>query len=291
MHISWEDAQTFLAIAESGSFSAAGRMLDVGQPAVSRRVSDLEERVGEQLFWRNRRGAKLTEAGARLLPAAQQMARWAAEFDRLAHGEGTTATGVVRVAVPPGFAINVMAPLAVDMAEHSDVQLEILASIQHLDLARGEADLAVRNRAPTDPELISVYHVTVPSVALAAKTYARCLKGKTSARDVRWLMWAAPYAHLKPGPQMEEHYPEVKPALTSDNYAALQVAMEAGLGAMVQAKVVHPSVDRSHLVEIKTDLRFPDVERHIVCTKSMRYVPRVKLVIDRLIEVLEAASK
>ena len=79
MDISWEDAQTFLVVAEQHSFSGAARFLGLGQPTISRRIANIERRVGCQLFLRDKRGAELTSDGARLLPAAQQMARWAGE--------------------------------------------------------------------------------------------------------------------------------------------------------------------------------------------------------------------
>ena len=76
MDISWEDAQSFLAVAEQRSFSAAARHLQLGQPTISRRIADLEQRLGSRLFRRGKQGAVLTDSGARLLPAAEQMARW-----------------------------------------------------------------------------------------------------------------------------------------------------------------------------------------------------------------------
>ena len=95
MNISWEDAQTFLAVAEKRSFSAAARALEVRQPTISRRIANLEERLGTQLFRRGKQGAALTDNGARLLPAAEQMARWAGEFGRLAAGAQEVCLGCV----------------------------------------------------------------------------------------------------------------------------------------------------------------------------------------------------
>ena len=66
MHTSWEDAETFLAVAEHDSFSAAAAMLGVGQPTISRRIANLESRLGCQLFTRSKLGSQLTEAGSRL---------------------------------------------------------------------------------------------------------------------------------------------------------------------------------------------------------------------------------
>lgn len=106
MHTSREDAQSFLAVAEHDSFSAAAGLLGVGQPTISRRIASLEERLGCQLFIRNKLGAQLKEAGAKFLPAAEQMARWAGEFRQLAEGAETEPTGTIRIVAPPGLAVG-----------------------------------------------------------------------------------------------------------------------------------------------------------------------------------------
>jgi DNA-binding transcriptional LysR family regulator len=110
--ISWEDAQTFLAVIEHSSFSAAARAMGLGQPTISRRVADLERRVSQQLFVRGKQGAEPTTAALSLLPAAEQMAKWAAEFDRMAKSHEILVSGTVRIAAPPGIAVEQLAPFA-----------------------------------------------------------------------------------------------------------------------------------------------------------------------------------
>ena len=157
MDITWEDAQTFLAIAEGGSISAGATRLGLGQPTVSRRAASLEARLGAALFTRSKQGVELTEAGARLLPAAEQMARWATEFGRLASGAEERPEGLVRIAAPPALAVDLLAPFAARVQrEHPALRLEILAGVDHVDLTRGEADLAVRTRPANEPELTTL---------------------------------------------------------------------------------------------------------------------------------------
>jgi DNA-binding transcriptional LysR family regulator len=296
MHIKWEDAQTFLAIAEERSFSAGARRLGVGQPAISRRVAHLEERLGCQLFSRGKQGAELTDAGARLLPAAEQMARWATEFERLAQGAEENPAGIVRIAAPPGIAVDVLAPLAAVARERlPDIRFEVLASVEHVDLSRGSADLAIRTRAPNEPELMTIRSTTAEIAVLASADYAARLKerleragrdGPPALADIDWITWAFPFEHVDPRPMLERAIPDFSPAFASDNYLVLQSAVVAGLGAMILDRRSRPGTPSADLVEIDLGFSLPASEFHLVCAKSMQYVPRVRAVADLIVEEL-----
>ena len=298
MHTSWEDAETFLAVAEQDSFSAAAALLGVGQPTISRRIADLERRLGCQLFTRNKLGAHLTEAGAKLLPAAEQMARWAGEFGRLAQGAEEAPTGRVRVAAPPGIAVEVLAPLAATLREVCpEIRLEVLASVDYLDLARGDADLAIRTRENQEPELTTLDNAKFEIGVFSTTAYKERLIAKMAAadrspenfrlEDLDWISWAAPYEQVAPRPMLERTIPNFQPAFASDNYLVLRSALDAGLGVMVLEKkgTAEPS-GRPPLVEIDLGFSLPVSEYFLVCAKSMCFIPRVQAVAELLIEHL-----
>jgi len=297
MHITWEDAQTFLAIAEERSFSAGARRLGVGQPAVSRRVAHLEERLGCQLFSRGKQGAELTDAGARLLPAAEQMARWATEFERLAQGAEESPTGVVRIAAPPGIAVDILAPLAATARVRlPDIRFEVLASVEHVDLSRGSADLAIRTRPPNEPELMTLISATTEIGVLASADYVARLTnrlesaghvGPPALADIDWITWTFPFEHVEPRPMLERVIPDFRPAFASDNFLVLQSAVVAGLGAMILDRRTRPGTPLAGLVEIDLGFELPASEFHLVCAKSMQYVPRVRAVADLIVEELD----
>jgi DNA-binding transcriptional LysR family regulator len=305
MHTSWEDAETFLAVAEQDSFSAAAALLGVGQPTVSRRIASLEERLGCQLFTRNKLGAQLTEAGAKLLPAAEQMARWAGEFGRLAQGAEEEPTGRVRVAAPPGLAVEVLAPLAARLRrEKPEIRLEVLASVDYVDLARGGADLAIRTRENQEPELTTLHSARFEIGVFASAAYKEALVERMTSsaptdrsgigfqiEDLDWITWAAPYEQVAPRPMLERTIHDFRPAFASDNYLVLKSALEAGLGVMVLEKQgAGPSPRNDELVEIDLGFSLPPSDYYLVCAKSMRYVPRVRAVADLLIETLHSAD-
>jgi DNA-binding transcriptional LysR family regulator len=299
MHISWSDAQTFLAIAEGGSISGGAARLGLGQPTVSRRIAQLENRLGCALFTRSKQGVALTEAGARLVPAAEQMARWASEFARLARGAEAHAEGVVRIAAPPGIAVDLLAPLAGRLRpDHPRLRLEVVAGVEHVDLTRGDADLAIRTRAPGAPELMSLASGTSAVGVFAAPRYVESLVARLdrdlastppALHEIDWITWARPFEHVPPRPMLERAIPDFEPAFASDDYLVLRSAVAAGLGAMVLDGSSGLEGATSGLVAIDLGFSLPPNEFHLVCAKSMQFVPRVRVVADQLVALFREA--
>ncbi len=249
-------------------------------------------RLGCQLFRRGKRGAELTAGGARLLPAAQQMARWAGEFGRLALGAEASVSGTVRIAAPPGVAALQIAPFAAEVrAELPEVRLEVLASIEHVDLSRGVADLAVRTRAPSEPALMALHSLDVGVGVFAAPAYASPLTSEPTLAHLDWITWAAPFEHVAPRPMLERAIPDFRPAFASDNDPVLRSALAAGLGAMVLEKPPAVAPGQPPLVEIDLGFELPKREFHLVCAKSMQHVPRVRAVAELLAAHLSGALR
>src|SRR6266851_2467220 len=90
--LDWNDVRTFLAVAESGSLNAAARALRMTQPTVSRRMDELEYRLGASLFIRSPRGIALTEAGESVRDLAASMARFGESIIRNVAGQDSALT-------------------------------------------------------------------------------------------------------------------------------------------------------------------------------------------------------
>lgn len=294
MDISWDDAQTFLAVAEGGSISAGAKRLGLGQPTVSRRIALLEERLGSRLFLRAQRGAQLTEAGSRLRPAAEQMARWAGEFERLAAGAEQAVEGTVRIASPPALSVDLVAPLAAEIrAEHPRLCIEVLAGVDHVDLVRGEADLAIRTHPSKAPELETLAEGTSPLGVFVSPGYADALEarrreagreGPIALDELDWISWAAPYEGVAPRPMLERAIDDFTPSFASDDYLVQRAAAVAGLGALLMDIRGAELVD---LVEIDVGFRPPPITFRLVCARSARFVPRIRIVAERILRAVE----
>lgn len=290
-NLPWADLELFLAVAETGSFSGAARRLKVTQPTVSRRIAALEESLGRPLFQRNVEGARLSPEGERLLPAAEQMARWAAEVQRSMASWSDALEGVVRIAAPPGIAYDLLVPLARDLRDKlPGVRIELLTGVEHVDLTRGQADLAVRTRAPTQSDLMVPVALRAELGVFVSREYARSLRRRCRApfaiADLDWITWSYPNEHLTPRPQLEQLIPGFRPAFASNDYLAQQRAVTLGLGAMILARTYHPHQSTGRLVELPVELPLPTTEVYVVCAKTMRWVPRVQAVIQALRDLL-----
>ncbi len=284
MDISWEDARLFLAVAEGGSLSAAARALKLGQPTLSRRIAELELAVGYPLFRRGVRGASLTAGGERLLEPARRMAEWAGELSRVAARADGSPHGIVRLTAPPGIASEVVAPLAATLRRtHPELRLEVLSTMHYLDLARGEADLALRIRPPPEPALTVLATVRRRVRVWVSKGYLAGLPARPALEDLDWITWAPPYDTLPPTPKLQALVPGFRPVFTSDSILVQMRAAEEGVGALATSSAAS-HLAHTGLVPLDIDLG-PDAvaEVHVVCARRALALPRVRALADALI--------
>jgi DNA-binding transcriptional LysR family regulator len=294
MDISWEDWKLFLAVADGGSMSKAARALRLGQPTVSRRVGELEEQLDGPLFVRKADGVALTPLAEQLLPTARRMAEWAADAQRIVAGGERRPEGRVRVAAPPGVAFDFLAPLAGVLRRRAPgLRLEILADIEYVSLARGDADVALRMRAPTEHDLVGLASVEVQAAAFVSKAYARRLPRHPGLADVDWIAWAPPHENTPPNPQLAAVLGEsFRPVFTSNDFLVQLAAVEAGVGAMVLGRRFHKLSRIDELVELPIDMGSASrATFHLVVAKRMVDVPRIRAFVDVMLSELDPPAK
>jgi DNA-binding transcriptional LysR family regulator len=141
----WNDLKYLLAVSREGSTLAAARTLKVNQTTVARRLEALEFALDSKLFERSQTGSRLTEVGQKLLPAAEAAETAAQSLENLAAAEKRGLSGVVRVATNESFAnLAIMPVLGQFRALYPDLRVELMIGDKLVDLARGEADVAIR---------------------------------------------------------------------------------------------------------------------------------------------------
>jgi len=290
MNIPWDAMHVFLAVAEAGSLSAAARRLHLTQPTVSRRIAELEATVGEPLFVRAVDGASLSSFGERLVAPAKRMAEWAAEVERAAEHAETVPEGVVRLAAPPGLAFELGAPFAAWLRERlPKVRMEVLSSVQYLDLSRREADLAIRMAAPTSRDLVTLAQLETEVAVFAAESYARTLPRGYGFADVAFIGWAPPFETMSPNPELAALIPGWTPVFASDDFLVQLRAAEVGLGAIFLGRARHRFSSETPLVELDLDVGPLRRTVYLVCARSALAIPRVKAVAELLAEELRSA--
>jgi DNA-binding transcriptional LysR family regulator len=151
----WDDVRFFLAVARAGSLSGAARALGVGHVTVGRRIAALERRLAVKLLSRTPEGFSVTAAGQAILKQCAAMEGAALDLERVAAGRDTHAAGTVRVTTTEALAHVVLAPAIVAVRKaHPQLQVDLAIGVRTLDIARREADLAVRFARPDTPELV-----------------------------------------------------------------------------------------------------------------------------------------
>jgi DNA-binding transcriptional LysR family regulator len=153
----WTAARALLALAEEGSLSAAARALGLTQPTIGRQVAALEAELGLALVERVGRGLVLTPGGREVVEHLRAMAEAAARVSRAAAGRSQVIEGAIRITASEVYAAFLLPPVIARLrAAHPGITVEIVASNQPTDLLRREADIAIRNFASTQPEVIAL---------------------------------------------------------------------------------------------------------------------------------------
>lgn len=152
----WNDLRYFLAVARHGSTSAAARALTVDQSTVQRRMGELERRIGQALVERRPTGYRLTAFGEQLLPHAQHVEQSVQALQQVLRASSRELTGVVRVTCPEPIVYRIAQSRLLERfrATHPRLQVEFLMSDRYLDLAKGEADVALRSGDTVDNALV-----------------------------------------------------------------------------------------------------------------------------------------
>ncbi|MEM1073289.1 MAG: LysR family transcriptional regulator [Pseudomonadota bacterium] len=152
----WNQVRAFLATAEEGTFSAAARALKTTQPTISRQISELEDQLGVTLVERSVKGPQLTDAGKKLLHHVRAMSDAASMISMAALGQSKEVSGKVRITASDMLAMSLIPKLLIPLRQKTPgIRPEILASNDVKDLLRREADIAVRQVRPEQPELIA----------------------------------------------------------------------------------------------------------------------------------------
>ncbi len=137
--------EAFVRVIDTGSFSAAARQLRIGQPAVSKTIAQLEERLGVRLLLRSTRGLTPTEAGQNFYERARRSIEEADEAELAARGAGAALSGRLRISAAVTFArLHVVPHLGGFLAQHPQLEIDIVLDDHPIDLVGQGIDVALR---------------------------------------------------------------------------------------------------------------------------------------------------
>lgn len=152
----WNRTRAFLVTAEEGSLSAAAKALNMSQPTLSRQVSALEQEIGVVLFDRIGHKLELTQSGIELLDIARRLGEAAQDFSLAASGQCQQLEGNVVISACELDAVYRLPPILAKLrAQEPGISIEVVVTNKVSDLKRREADIAIRNFYPSQPNVIA----------------------------------------------------------------------------------------------------------------------------------------
>jgi DNA-binding transcriptional LysR family regulator len=164
--------EAFVVVVDTGSFSAAARRLNVGQPAVSKTIAQLEDRLGVKLLARTTRGLTTTEAGLNFYERARRSIEEAEEAELSARTAGSSLTGRLRICAAVTFArIHIIPRLPEFLARHPELEMEVVLDDRNIDLVQEGIDVALRMGRLVDSTLTARRIASSPHAVLATPSY------------------------------------------------------------------------------------------------------------------------
>jgi DNA-binding transcriptional LysR family regulator len=164
--------EAFVVVVDTGSFSAAARRLNVGQPAVSKMVAQLEDRLGVKLLLRTTRGLTATEAGLNYYERARRSIEEADEAELSARTAGSSLTGRLRICAAVTFArIHLIPRLPEFLARHPELEMDVVLDDRNIDLVQEGIDVALRMERLVDSTLTARRIASCPHAVLATPSY------------------------------------------------------------------------------------------------------------------------
>jgi len=292
-----QELALFVRTAESGSFSKAAREFGLSQPSVSRAISALERRLGVKLLIRTTRQLSATDAGEALLARAREALLAIDDAESAARGADRL-SGVLRIALPPGYGGRRIAPLLPGfLARHPLLKIDLLMSDRYENLIAEGADLALRIGDLPDSSFVARKLDSARRLFVAAPSYlARrgnpesladlalhdLIGGPTDAGEESWI--------ARRDGRVERV--EVSPRIHSRSATGVVACAVAGLGvASGSMWMAAEALATGELVEVLADYALDPVTAYVVFPAGRRPSQRARAFSDYLERALAAIGE
>lgn len=284
----WNHIRTFVATAEAGSFSAAARQMRATQPTVGRQITALEEHLGVSLF--ERIGYKLivTPAGDDLLRYARKMEGAAQDIGRVAFGRSNEIAGKVTITATDLYAQRILAPLLAELHKAApDIQLEIIPSNDRVDLQKREADIALRNGDPIEPELIQTRLPDGEGCFYAANGYVIAHGPFENAQDAKRAQFIDIDMNMRYANYLNSLGMDLAPsnfAFQTESLDLMWTLVKSGLGiGPCDRRIADPDPS---VTQVFSDLPPTPIPTYLMVHRDVRTNRRVRTVFDFLVAKL-----
>jgi DNA-binding transcriptional LysR family regulator len=287
----------FVRTVESGSFSKAAREFGLSQPSVSRSIAALERRLGIKLLVRTTRQISATDAGEALLGRARDALLAIDEAENAARGADRL-SGVLRVALPPEYAVRRIVPLLTAFfARHPELKVDLMMSDRYENLIAEGADLALRIGELPDSSFVARKLESARRLFIASPSYlARrgpptslgdlgghdVVSGPADAGDETWI--------ARRNGRIERQL--VRPRVRSRSATGVVACAVAGLGVATGSTwMCADALASGAVVEILTDYTLDPVQAYVVFPAGRRPSQRARAFSDYLEQALAAIGE
>jgi len=271
----WDDLRFVLAVAEAGSLNRAAQRLGVSHATVLRRISAVEEHVGDSVFIKSHRGYELRPDRLALVENAKRVQDVMNAIERELSGEQAQLSGTVRITSTDSLSQTVLPAIIAQISKaYPDLQITVLSSNSHLNFERLSADVTVR-----------------PSVKLEENLFGVCVGNLDCAlydgpqKSKRWLGYFGPLARSVPAQWMAQNVPSTEIDHVADSFVVLAEMAASNLGQVILPTVIgenHPQLERAsrHLDDWSVPL-------WVASQRELADTARFQVVRDMLVEALK----
>ena len=284
----FEDLRVLVAVVAAGGFAAGAERLGLAKSAVSRRIRELEDRLGARLFDRTTRRVQLTEAGRGFHDRAVELLAGLEEAEEAASSASGDLKGSIRVAAPVSFTAHCLAPaVGRFLDQHPAVSLSIDTDDRMVDLVRDGFDLAIRIARLPDSSLVARRLVTIRHACVASPALLERLGTPQNPDDLSRFPGVT-YSNVEDAQYWtfaDNVVPSVASRLDFANGDAVREAAIAGLGvAVLPTFIAHDAVRRGALSIVLAKHMRPPIAMYALHPSMRNQTARARAFIDFLID-------
>lgn len=283
------DIALFAAVVEAHSFSGAAERLGISKAAVSKRVAQLERRLGARLLFRTTRRLSVTEAGAAYYEFCARIVSEAAEAEDAVTRLQAEPRGTLRINAPMSFGRLHLAPAIVDfLRRFPDVRIDLVMDDRELDLVAEAFDVAIRIAQLPDSSLVARRLAPCRLVACAAPAYLKRhgvprTPSDLSRHNCLHYSYAGPYGEWHFAGARRDASVRVSGSLRANNGETLREAALAGLGIVrIPTFLVGEDLRTGRLKRILPRYRLPELSIHALFAQRRHLPAKVRVFVEFL---------
>lgn len=287
--VHWDGINEFICVVETGSFTAAARRLEVSVAHVSRRLSQLEDRLGAKLLYRTTRKLRLTEVGQMYYHHTRKVLDGLAEAERLVSAMEGNPVGRLRITAPVYYGEHFLAPLVNDfLLLHPALELDMVLTNQTVDLVQEGFDLAIRLGTLDSSSLMCRKLARRTQYLCAAPAYLERHGTPTTLAELgRHKCLAGTVDHWRFVERGQPLNFRLGNGWHCNSGLALKDAAIKGLGIVqLPDYYVQEELARGELVSLLDPYRLPDDGVWVLYPHNRHLTPKVRLLVDFLVERL-----